>query len=72
MFLRKKLDEETIKSKFEKNSKTLDEILSVQRPSSNKYGLGFYKEKKPRYSSFTNQDENKRSYHVALKIPIKR
>ena len=45
---------------------TLDEILSVQRPSSDKYGLGFDKEKKEGYSSCTNQDGNKRSYDVLL------
>ena len=72
MHLRKKLDEESIKSKFENNSKTLDEILSVQMPSSNKSRLGFDKEKKPRFSSFTKQDGNKRSYAAALKSPIKR
>ena len=49
MHLRKKLDEESIKSNFENNSRTLDEILSLQRPSSDKYGLGFDKEK-PGYS----------------------
>ena len=65
MCLRKKLDEESIKSKFEKSSNTLDEILSVQRPSSDKFGLVYDKEKKPKYSSFINQDE--RSYDVALK-----
>ena len=72
MHLRKKLDEESIKSKFENNSRTLDEILSVQIPSSDKYGLGFDKEKKPIYSSCTNQDENKISYAAALKRQIKR
>ena len=64
MHLINKLDEESIKSKFENSSRTLDEILSVQRPSSNKYGLG--------YSSSTNQDGNKISSAVALKIQIKR
>ena len=34
MHLRKKLNEESIKSKFENNSRTLDEILSVQIPTS--------------------------------------
>ena len=71
MHLRKKLDEEYIKSKFEKCSRTLDEILSVQRPSSDKSGLGFDKEK-PGYSSCINQDGNKRSYVVVLMIQIKR
>ena len=71
MHLIKKLDEESIRSKFEKSSRNLDEILSVQRPSSDKSGLGFDKEKKPRYYSFTNQYGNKRSHVAALKIPIK-
>ena len=66
MQLRNKLDEESIKSKFENNSRNLDEILSVQRSSSNKSGLEFDKEKKPRYSSCTNQDGNKRSYATLL------
>ena len=60
MHLRKKLDEESIKSRYENSSRTLDGILSVQRPSSDKFGLGFDKEK-PRYSSCTNKDGNKRS-----------
>ena len=34
MHLRKKLDEESIKSRYENRSRNLDEILSVQRPSS--------------------------------------
>ena len=72
MHLRNNLDEESIKSNFENSSRTLDEILSVQRPSSDKSRLGFDKEKKPRYSSFTNHDGNKRSYDVVLKSPIKR
>ena len=66
MHLRKTLDEEYIKSKFENNSRTLYEIRSVQRPSSDKYGLGFDKEKKAGYYSCTNQDGNKRSYDVLL------
>ena len=41
----KKLDEEYIKSRFENNSRTLDEILSFQRPSSNKSRLVFDKER---------------------------
>ena len=51
--LRKGVDEESIKSKFENSSRTLEEILSVQIPLSDKYGLGFDKENKARYSSFT-------------------
>ena len=47
MHLRKKLDEESIKSKFENSSRTLDEILSVERPSSDKSRLGFDKQNKP-------------------------
>ena len=72
MCLRNMLDEESIKYKFEKSSNNLDQILSVQRPSSDKFGLGFDKEKKPGYSSCTNQDGNKRSYVVVLMRKIKR
>ena len=43
MHLRKKFDEEFIKSKFENNSRNLDEILSSQIPSSDKKGLGYDK-----------------------------
>ena len=66
------MDEESIKSNIEISSNTLDEILSVQRPSSDKYGIGFDKEKKPGYSSFTNEDGNKRNYATALKRLIKK
>ena len=38
---------------------------SSKIPSSDQYGLGYDKEKKPEYSFFTKQDE--RSYVVALK-----
>ena len=47
MQLRKKLDEKFVQAKFENNSRTLDDILSSQRPSSDKSGLGYDKEKKP-------------------------
>ena len=43
MHLRNKFYEESIKSKFENNSKTLDDILRRQRPSRDKYGLGYNK-----------------------------
>ena len=46
MHLRKKLDEKSVQSKFENNSRTLDDILSSQIPSSDKSGLGYDKEKK--------------------------
>ena len=72
MQLRKRLDEEAIKSKFENSSKFLDDSLSSQIPSSDKSGLGFDKEKKAEYSSFTNQVGNKRSYAALLKSPIKK
>ena len=71
MHLRKKLDKKSVHSKFENNSMTLDDILSIQRPSSDKYGLGYDKAKKPEYSSFIDQGGNKRSYAAALKSPIK-
>ena len=68
MHLRNKLDEE---SRFENSSRTLDEILILQRRSSDKSGLGFDKEK-PGYSSCTNQDGNKISYDIVLMSQIKR
>ena len=72
MHLRKKFDEESIKSKFENSSKTLDDSLSSQIPSRDKSGLGYDKEKKQECSSLTNQGRNKKSYVVALKSPIQK
>ena len=54
MQFKKKLDEGSIKSKFENNSRILDGILSSQRPSSDRSGLGFVKEKNPESSPLTN------------------
>ena len=71
MNLRNKLDKESTKSKFENRSRSLDEILSVQIPSSDKCGLRFDKGK-PEYSSYTNQDGSKRIYAIVLMIQIKR
>ena len=72
MHLRKKFDEESIRSKFENNSKNLDDILNCQRPSRDKSGLGYDKEKNPECASLTNQGRNKRSYVVALKSPTQK
>ena len=47
MHLRKKLDEESIKTKFENNSKNIDDILSSQIPSRDISRLGYDKKKKP-------------------------
>ena len=52
--IKKKDDEESIKSKFENNSNILDDILSGQIPSSDKDGLGY----------------NKNIYVVAIMDPI--
>ena len=71
MHLRKKLDEESIKSRFENSTMNLGEILSIQRPLRDKSGLGFDKEK-PRYSSWTSQYGNKISYVVVFMSQIKR
>ena len=46
--LRKAVDEKYIKSKFEKNSRILDDILSRQRPSNDKTDLGYDKSKEAR------------------------
>ena len=68
--LRKGIDEKQIKSKFHNSSRILDDILSSQRSSNDKTGVGYDKVKKPEYSSVTNQGGNKRSNVDALKIPI--
>ena len=60
--LRKWVDEKNIKSKFEKNSRILDDILSSQIPSNDKTGLGYDKVKEPKHSSVTNQGGNERRY----------
>ena len=72
MHLRKKLDEKSNQSKFEDSSRILDDILSSQRPSSDKSVLGYDKENDPEYSSFIFQDRNKRKYDVVLKSLIKK
>ena len=41
MHFRKKIDEESVKSKFENSSKNQDEILRSQRPSRDKSRLGY-------------------------------
>ena len=48
------VDEKSIKSKFENISRILDDILSSQRPSSYRFGLGFVKEKKLEIFPITN------------------
>ena len=68
MQFRKHLDEEAMKSKFEGNSKTLDDILNSQRPSNDKSWLGY----RSNYYSFTNQGGNKKSYVVAFRSPVKK
>ena len=51
--LRKWVDEKCIKSKFENNSRILDDILSSQTSSNDKTGLGYDNERKLERSSFT-------------------
>ena len=70
ILLGKNTNEESLQSKFKSSSKTLDDILSFQRSSSNKNGLGYEKENKEKQSSFINKEENKRSYVNALMRPF--
>ena len=72
MQFKRKLDEESIKSKFENSSRILDDILSIQIPSSDMYGLGFIEEKKPESFSVTDQEGSKKSYAEILKTPAKK
>ena len=46
--------------------------MNNQRASSDRFGLGFNKEKKPDCFSCTNQGGNKKSYAKALKSPVKK
>ena len=71
-FIRKRLDEETIKTKFENNSNILDDILRSQKPSNDKTGLGYDNERNSKFSSFTNRErDNRRGCANVLKSPIK-
>ena len=72
MQFKRKLDEESIKSKFENNSRILDQIMSSQRPSSDRSGLGFVKEKDPKSFLVTNQEGSKKIYADVLKTVAKR
>ena len=67
-----KIDEGSIKSKFENRSRILDEILSIQIPSGDRSGLGFVKEMKPESFPITNQEGSKKSYAEVLKTPAKK
>ena len=72
MQFKRKIDEGSIKSKFQNSSRILDDILSSQRPSSDRSGLGFVKEKKPESFPITSQEGSKKSYAEVLKTPAKK
>ena len=72
MQFKRNLDEGSIKSKFENISRILDDILSSQRPSSDRSGLGFVKEKNLESFSVTNQEGSKKSDAEILKNPTKK
>ena len=72
MQFKRKLDEGSIKSKFENSSGILDDILSSQWPSSDSFGLGFVKDKNPESFPVTNQEGSKKRYVEILKTPTKR
>ena len=63
------MDEESIKTKFENNSKNLDDILSSQISSRDKIGLGYDNKMKSEGFSFTNQGRNRRDCAAAIKSP---
>ena len=70
--LREGVDEKSIKSKFENNSRILDDIMSSQIPSSDRYVLGFVKDKNPESSPLTNQRGSTKSYAEVLKSLVKK
>ena len=66
----KGVDEKYIKSKFENNSRILDDIFSNQRPTNYKIGLGYDNERKSECPSFTKQGRNRRGCVHSLKSPF--
>jgi hypothetical protein len=62
--LKGKLEKEDMQSKFKNSSKILNNILSSQRSSNDKTGLG--------YDPSTEQENDKISYADVLKNPIRR
>ena len=72
MQFKRKLDEGSIKSNFKNRSRILDDILSSQRPSSDRSSLGFIKEKNPESFLITNHQGSKKSYVEVLKAPAKK
>ena len=72
MQFKRKLDEGSIKSKFENRSRILDDILNIQIPSSDRSGFGFVKENKPENFPFTSQEGSKKIYVEVLKTPAKK
>ena len=67
-----KLNEGSIKSKFDNISRILYDIPSSQKPSNDKSGLGFVKENKPKVFPITNKKWGKKSYAKILKTPAKK
>ena len=72
MQFKRNLDEGSIKSKFENISRIIDDIMSSQRPSGDRYGFGFIKEKNSKSFSVTNQEGSKKIYGKILKTPAKK
>ena len=70
--VREGVDEKTIKSKFQNSSRILDGILSSQRPSGDRPGLGFVKEKKLESFPVTNQEGSKKHYVEVLNTSAKK
>ena len=67
--LRKKLENGTIQSRLENNSKMLDDILNNQKPSRNKIGLGKYDQNKVKEGcnpSIQKIDKNPKGHADAL------
>ena len=83
--LRRNLEKENIKQKFDKSTETLNQIINSQRPIDDKSGLGYYKEdekykigtwnsKKHEASTSFSKDESEaaRHEHVQRKETIRR
>jgi hypothetical protein len=74
MFLKRELEKGINQSRFENNSKILDDILNSQISSSNKTRLGFDQKKSSKGSNSTSQkiDKNPKHYAVSLQSSFKK
>jgi hypothetical protein len=74
VFLKRELEKGNNQSRFENNSRILDDILNSKRSSRNKSGLGYDQKNSNKGSNSTSQetDKNPKSYAYALQNSFKK